>query len=87
MLDPIKVVTPITNNVTSADTELALDEFKRKLEALINEHSLENICNIPDYMLAEHICSHLKALAVTVNARDKWFGFTPFERSVGAVNE
>ena len=54
------------------------EAFRKDLEELINEHSMENVCDIPDYMLAEHLVDHMLLLARTVNARDKWFDFDPF---------
>lgn len=33
------------------------EEFKKELEKLINRHSIENDCDIPDFILAEMICN------------------------------
>jgi len=55
-----------------------MEAFQKELEGLINNYSIENICDIPDYMLAEHICNYIKVMADTINQRDKWFGFSPF---------
>ncbi len=49
------------------------DAFKRELQALINKHSLENAVDMPDYMLANHLCDQISVLSNTLNNRDKWF--------------
>ena len=41
-------------------------EFKRQLSDLINRHSLENLCDTPDYLLAQYMVASLKELALTI---------------------
>lgn len=35
-------------------------EFQRKLTNLINESSIDNLCNVPDYILAEFLIKNLE---------------------------
>jgi hypothetical protein len=48
-------------------------QFKKELEHLINKHCMENTCNTPDFILAEHICNCLEAFAKATNTRINWF--------------
>lgn len=50
----------MTNN--SKDLEL----FKEELEYLINKHSIDNFCNIPDFILSKNIIAHIKSLKNTL---------------------
>lgn len=48
--------------------------FEAELVDLINRFGLERMCNCPDFLLAEHLMSALRALANTTNSRDGWYG-------------
>lgn len=52
--------------------------FLRELEHLINSHSMENISDTPDFILAQYIAGCLQAWQVATRARDEWFNFVPF---------
>jgi len=45
------------------------DSFRKELEALINQHSMENGSNTPDFVLSNYLCSCLTAFDDAVNAR------------------
>lgn len=49
-------------------------EFKKELEQLINKHSIENRCDIPDYLLAELICNFINVLGHTTKQVLDWHG-------------
>lgn len=55
-------------------------EFEEELTKLINRHSIENVGNIPDYMLAADVCDYIERLGELMKARDKWFNFGPFQK-------
>lgn len=55
-----------------------LEAFSRDLQNLINHHSIENLFDVPDFILADYIGSHLFTLAEMSRRRDEWFGFEPF---------
>lgn len=55
-----------------------LEAFSRDLEHLINCHNIENLFDVPDFILADYIGSHLFTLAEMSRRRDEWFGFKPF---------
>lgn len=50
------------------------DEFKRRLAALINEYSLENDSDTPDFILAEYLYYCLESFAWASNRRRTWYG-------------
>ena len=39
-----------------------MEKFKKELESLINRHSIENIVDMPDFMLADLICDFINIL-------------------------
>lgn len=48
--------------------------FRTKLQALINEHSMENGSNTPDFILAKYLAKCLTNFDESVVARDTWYG-------------
>lgn len=50
-----------------------MSEFKKELERIINEHSCENESDTPDFILAEYLCSCLKAFDSAVKKRETWW--------------
>lgn len=51
-----------------------MSDFRKKLEVLINSHSLENESGTPDYILADFLVSSLASFDKAVEAREKWYG-------------
>ena len=49
-----------------------MDSFKQALEDLINTHSIENECDIPDYLLAELVVNFIKTMGITVQKTLDW---------------
>lgn len=47
--------------------------FRNELESLINQHSMENGSNTPDFLLAGYLQSCLDAFDHAVCERDKWY--------------
>jgi len=43
-----------------------VEEFKKELEELINKHSIENECNMPDFLLAEMIVNIIKGIGAPI---------------------
>ena len=56
--------------------------FRDDLQKLINQHSMENISNTPDFILAEYLAACLEAFDKAVIARDKWYGDVLGSRSL-----
>ncbi len=52
--------------------------FRKDLEELVNQHSIENGSHTPDFMLAEYLVGCLEAYNKAVCHRDRWFGLTPW---------
>ena len=48
--------------------------FKQELEALINSHCIENLCDMPDFLLAEMICNFIKVTGISIKKNLDWHG-------------
>ena len=53
--------------------------FESQLRALLNTWSKENSSNTPDFVLCQFMARSLEAFDGAVNARDRWYGFKPFD--------
>ena len=51
------------------DTTLAMD-----LARMLNQHSVENGSNTPDFILARYMLASLNAFEAAVAERDMWYG-------------
>lgn len=51
-----------------------LKEIERDLASVINKHSLENLSNTPDFILAQFMIGSLKAASAMSKSREKWYG-------------
>ncbi len=51
-----------------------MHEFQKELEQLINKHSIENECDIPDFILAEMICNIISAIGPNFKRTLDWYG-------------
>lgn len=51
-----------------------MSEFSKGLERLINQHSLENGSNTPDFILADFLNHCLAIFNASVNEREVWYG-------------
>ena len=47
------------------------------LARVLNQHSMENASNTPDFLLAEYLERCLAAAEILINRRDAWHGVTP----------
>ena len=47
--------------------------FRKDLETLINRHSMENMSDTPDFILAEFLSECLDAFDKATRARTEWF--------------
>ena len=50
------------------------DNLREKIQQAINEYSLENGSNTPDFILASYLSDCLQTFDKAVNAREQWFG-------------
>lgn len=53
---------------------MSKETFEKRLKDLINEESMENGSNTPDFILAKYISNCLEAFNRAVNARTNWYG-------------
>jgi len=51
-----------------------MEEFKKDLEILINKHCIENEVDVPDFILAEMICSFLQSIGPQIKKTLDWHG-------------
>lgn len=50
---------------------MAIDvEFQAALRSLINQHNVDNECNIPDYALAGLVCENLSGIAAATRVME-----------------
>jgi len=54
-----------------------MKEFRKELESLINRHSMENLSNTPDYLIARYLLKTFRGLNDCVQARDKFYNMKP----------
>ena len=52
---------------------MIMSKFRKELEVLINQNSLENGSNTPDFILAEYLENCLKAFDYAVSQRTSWY--------------
>lgn len=67
-----------------------MQSFERELEALLNQHSLENESNTPDFILARYMRECYDAFVRATNRRESWYDRTPqppFETPTGGTQE
>lgn len=48
------------------------EDFKKDLESIINKHGWDNICNTPDFILANYLYWCLSAYHIAVKDNFKW---------------
>ena len=53
---------------------MSKENFRVKLEQLINCESMENGCDTPDFILAEYLKDCLEVFDKAVTRREEWYG-------------
>lgn len=56
------------------DRAIYYSAFERGLAQLINQHSMDQLCNTPDFILASFLMETMLAFSRKVDDRDKWWG-------------
>ena len=51
--------------------------FEHRLTALLNEYSLENQSNTPDFILAAYVIQSVENFNAATKQREEWYGRTP----------
>ena len=51
-----------------------MEEFKKELTTLINHHSIENYCDMPDYLLAGMIVDFIQVIGPAIKQNLDWHG-------------
>lgn len=50
------------------------DAFRKELEELVNRHGMENVADVPDFIVAEMICRTLEAVGPSLKDALDWHG-------------
>ena len=58
-------------------------EFRKKLERLLNEESMENGSDTPDNILAGYLAGCLRNFDGAVQSRDEWYSRAKKDQSDG----
>ena len=53
---------------------IRMQNFRKRLELLINEFSLENESDTPDFLLSEYLVRCLSVFDEMLNKRETWYG-------------
>ncbi len=51
-----------------------MKDFEEELTALINKHSIENVADVPDFILADMICRMIEAIGPNIKRTLDWHG-------------
>lgn len=49
-----------------------MQEFEKELTSLINRHSIENVADMPDFLLAAMICRMIEAMGPSIKKTLDW---------------
>ncbi len=60
-----------------------MEDFRKKIENLINIHSLENGSDTPDFILSQYLIDCLKAFDKALQAREEWYGRNIKHKNLG----
>ncbi len=51
-----------------------MSKFQKELEQLINKYSIENTCDMPDFLLAKMIVNLIVTMGFSIKANLDWHG-------------
>jgi len=51
-----------------------MKEFQKELEGLLNRHSIENKCDVPDFLLAEMVVGFIISIGPQIKKTLDWHG-------------
>jgi len=54
--------------------EVSMESFEKELTELLNRHSIENVADMPDFLLAGMICRIIEAMGPSVKKTLDWYG-------------
>ena len=57
--------------MTKEEHDEKFKRFEKDIEIAVNKNSMENYCNMPDFLIAEYLVHCFNNLCVTVNKNDK----------------
>jgi hypothetical protein len=59
--------------ITKEDNKMSNISFRTKLTSVINECSMENGSNTPDFILSQYLASCLKIFDEAIQQRETWY--------------
>ena len=62
----------VDNKFDNKKETTKMKEFQKDLEQLINSHSIENVCDIPDFLLAEMIVNFIRSVGPVMKKTLDW---------------
>lgn len=51
-----------------------MEAFERQLRELLNRHGIENVADMPDFLLASMICRMIEAMGPSIRQTLDWHG-------------
>jgi hypothetical protein len=51
-----------------------MEDFRKELKDLINKYSIENIGDVPDFILAEMVCCFIESICPQIKRTLDWHG-------------
>ncbi|MBW1812110.1 MAG: hypothetical protein JRJ39_00180 [Deltaproteobacteria bacterium] len=69
-----RLVSEIEFNSEHIQGEKGMEPFREELEQLINKHSIENYCDMPDFLMADMICGFIDTVGASVKKNLDWHG-------------
>ena len=70
----LQAVSEERDELQAAMTASGMEEFKEGLTHLINRHGIENVADMPDFLLAGMICRMIEAMGPSIKKTLGWHG-------------
>ena len=51
-----------------------MSKFEKELTELLNKHSMENVCDVPDFLLSKMICRIITSIGGPIKETLDWHG-------------
>jgi hypothetical protein len=79
----------INHIISNLEVEYKVEEFKKSLAHLINQHNIENIVDMPDFILADMICNMILSMGPSIKQTLDWHGCNSICHTItnGAIND
>jgi len=65
---------PVWAGSKKKEKNMERGKFEKELAELLNQHSMENASDSPDFLLAEYLVGCLRTFNIAVASRENWYG-------------